>query len=89
MSADDRRNALLKDLESRMAICEVLTAQQLDTQKKQNDQVHQISKKLVLLTEHMQTVSSQLTQISLLLVHIAKNSTTLVQQSVDETERDE
>ena len=86
MSSDDKRNVLLDNIESRVSASEVLIEQLVKTQTMECNQVHQISKKLLVLTEHVQTLTTQLAQISLLLVHIAKNSTILVNQTVDKSE---
>lgn len=86
MSSDDTRNVMLNNIESRVSASEVLIEQLLKTQTMECNQVHQISKKLLLLTEHVQTLTTQLAQISVLLVHIAKNSTILVNQTVDKAE---
>jgi len=79
ISSDDRRNVLLNDIESRMAMCEKLIEQVVNTQNNQCNQVHQISKKIMLLTEHVLKVTQQLAHISVLLVRIAENSAQLVE----------
>lgn len=86
MSSDDKRNVLLNDINSRVSASEDLIEQLVKTQTMECNQVHQISKKMLLLTEHVQTLTKQLAQISVLLLHIAKNSTKLVNQTVDKAE---
>ena len=70
MSADDRRNVLLKDIESRMVICETLIEKLLKQQASNNDQVLQILSTIKTHTEQLHTVSHQLVSISELLVKI-------------------
>lgn len=59
MSADERRNVLLKDIESRMKICE-----------SNNKQVLQMLSTIKVHTEQLQIVSQQLISISQLLIKI-------------------
>jgi len=66
MSADDRRNVLLKDIESRMIICETLIHKLLQKDK----QVLQMLSTIKVHTEQLQTVSQQLISISQLLLRI-------------------
>lgn len=70
MSADDRRNVLLKDIESRMVICETLIEKLLKQQASNNNQVLQILSTIKTHTEQLHTVSHQLISISELLVKI-------------------
>ena len=87
MSSDDRRNVLLKDIGSRIVVCETLIEKLSNTQTNQCNQVHQISTKIMLLTKHVLTVTQQLADISLLLVRIAENSSKVVEKSVQNEEK--
>lgn len=87
MSSDDRRNVLLKDIGFRIVVCETLIEKLSNTQTKQCNQVHQISKKIMLLTKHVLTVTQQLAHISGLLVRIAENSAKLVEEPVQKEDK--
>lgn len=70
MSADERRNVLLKDIESRMNVCETLIEKLLKQQKSNNKQVLQMLSTIKVHTEQLQTVSQQLISVSQLLIKI-------------------
>lgn len=73
MSADDRRNALLKDIDSRMVACEIIVEKLLQQKKAHNIEVLQIFNRIDNNTKHMHTISQQLLHITEVLVAIAKS----------------
>ncbi len=82
VSADDRRNVLLKNIESRMVTCETLIHKLLERDK----QVLQMLSTMKVHTQQLQTVSQQLISISQLLVQIIgtnpKTKTKITQNSM-------
>ncbi len=86
MSADDRRNVLLKDIESRMVICETLIEKLLKQQASDNKQVLQMLSTIKVHTEQLHTVTQQLISITQLLVRIIgtkpKPNTKITQNSM-------
>lgn len=78
MSSDDQRNVLLKGMESRMAVCEVLTEKLLNEAKVQNKMVQHISdtiednsKQIRTLTQQIKELTEQMLNISKIIVQIA------------------
>lgn len=88
MSSDDQRNVLLKGMESRMAVCEVLTEKLLKEAKVQNKMVQHISdtiednsKQIGTLAQQIKELTEQMLNISKVIVQIA---TKQVQKNVVE-----
>ena len=88
MSSDDQRNVLLKGMESRMAVCEVLTEKLLNEAKVQNKMVQHISdtiednsKQIRILAQQIKELTEQMLNISKIILQIA---TKQVQKNVVE-----
>lgn len=88
MSSDDQRNVLLKGMESRMAVCEVLTEKLLNEAKVQNKLVQHISdtiednsKQIPILAQQIKDLTEQMLNISKIILQIATNQ---VQKNVVE-----
>ena len=88
MSSDDQRNVLLKGMESRMAVCEVLTEKLLNEAKVQNKMVQHISdtiednsKQIRILAQQIKELTEQMLNISKIILQIATNQ---VQKNVVE-----
>lgn len=88
MSSDDQRNVLLKGMESRMAVCEVLTEKLLNEAKFQNKLVQHISdtiednsKQIRILAQQIKDLTEQMLNISKIILQIATNQ---VQKNVVE-----
>ena len=80
MSSDDQRNVLLKGMESRMAVCEVLTEKLLNEAKVQNKMVQHISdtiednsKQIRILAQQIKELTEQMLNISKIILQIATN----------------
>ena len=88
MSSDDQRNVLLKGMESRMAVCEILTEKLLNEAKVQNKLVQHISdtiednsKQIRILAQQIKDLTEQMLNISKIILQIAPNQ---VQKNVVE-----